>query len=230
MTMKRQATRPQIDAERAARLMPAVIRIARAVRSRLPRDVELEELVGAGALGLAAAIRAHADADEVSFERLAVCRIRGAIFDALRHNDVLTRTQRARVREIESATVASEETCGAQREPDAAAQARVEEARRLSAASNRHQDIDAIVNMLGDAALSPEAQLMVRQRTRKIDRAIAQLPPRLAHVIHLSVVDHRTLKQIGEELGFSEGRACQLRSQALEQLRRHTRDTILPAA
>jgi RNA polymerase sigma factor for flagellar operon FliA len=227
--MTRQTTRSSIDAARAARLMPAVTRIARGLRRRLPRTVEIDDLVGAGALGLAAAIRAHAEADEATFERNAVCRIRGAMFDMLRQNDVLTRCQRARVRdaerEVEQADAATDAATS-----DAAAEQRRDETLRLRAAAQRHQALDLVSHKIHDDALSAEEQLVQQQRLRKVHRAVAELSPRLAKVLDLSIVHQRTLKQIGQELGVGEARACQLRGRALEEVRRTARDTILPAA
>ena len=105
MTIK---THAQLAARRAARMLPVVQRIARALRRRLPQAVDLDDLVAAGSLGLAEAIRNHGDADEETFEKNAVWRIRGAIFDAMRQDDVLTRCQRRKVRHLEKnqATVA----------------------------------------------------------------------------------------------------------------------------
>lgn len=198
--------------------MPAVLRIARSLRRRLPRTIELDDLVGAGALGLATAIRAHHACDDATFERHAVCRIRGAMFDMLRQNDVLTRCQRAKVREAEAALNADAET------------ERHHEALRLRAASQRHHGLDLVAHKIHDGAPTAEEQLVLQQRVGKVARAMAELSPRLARVLDLSIIEQRTLKQIGEELGVGEARACQLRGRALAEVRRNARDTMLPAA
>jgi RNA polymerase sigma factor FliA len=209
----------QTDAQRAARMMPAVHRIARAIAGKLPRSVDRDELVGAGSLGLAAALRAHADADDASFERLAVCRIRGAIFDELRAQDALTRSQRQRVKELEA---------------DAGEVSRLQsdrqlETERLGLAAQR-VDFDLASRSVVDGRATIEDAMVLQQTMRKVERALAGLAPRLAQVIDMSFLQQQTLKQIGAELGVSEARACQLRGDALASMRFDARDTLIPAA
>jgi RNA polymerase sigma factor for flagellar operon FliA len=59
---------------------------------------------------------------------------------------------------------------------------------------------------------------------RAANEAIAALPPRLRRVLELHYESDLNLRQIGELLGVSESRACQLRTEAIRRIRELCQD------
>ncbi|HLS50946.1 MAG TPA: sigma-70 family RNA polymerase sigma factor, partial [Burkholderiaceae bacterium] len=80
-----------------------VRRIALQLIARLPANVELDDLLQAGMMGLLDAIRRYQPSDEARFETYASTRIRGAMLDELRSQDWLPRSVRSSARQIETA-------------------------------------------------------------------------------------------------------------------------------
>jgi DNA-directed RNA polymerase specialized sigma subunit len=77
-----------------------VMREARRVARRVPYFTEIDDLIGAGSIGLVTAVQRHIDRPMPILQRFAQLRIRGAILDHLRMNDHLTRRQRAAVGQL----------------------------------------------------------------------------------------------------------------------------------
>jgi RNA polymerase sigma factor for flagellar operon FliA len=88
--------------ELVMRELPQVYYVAARIRERLPRNVEIEDLVQAGVLGLLDACRNYDGSKDAQFSTFAKFRIRGAILDSLRKLDWGSRTLRRKGREIAS--------------------------------------------------------------------------------------------------------------------------------
>src|SRR5271155_3334962 len=86
--------------------------IASRIRERLPRHIELEDLVSAGVIGLLEASRSFDSTKNAQFKTFAKFRIRGAILDSLREVDWGSRLMRRRGREIAEATTRLESRLG----------------------------------------------------------------------------------------------------------------------
>lgn len=95
------------DPERRNRLivnyLPMVKQIAQKMKDKLPNDVEYDDLVHVGVFGLIDAIEKYDPARGVEFGTFAYLRIRGAIIDGLRANDILSRTQRGKAKRFKAA-------------------------------------------------------------------------------------------------------------------------------
>src|SRR5258705_9057754 len=83
---------------------PLVKRTAQRIRAKLPREVELDDLVSAGTFGLMYAIDAYDMTRAVKFETYCATRIRGAILDELRSWDWVPRLARLRAHKLINAT------------------------------------------------------------------------------------------------------------------------------
>src|SRR5436309_6731107 len=77
--------------------------IAQKLSSRLPASIELNDLVGAGVLGLLDAIDKFDPSRSVKFRTYAEVRVRGAILDSLRKLDWCPRSLRKKIKQLESA-------------------------------------------------------------------------------------------------------------------------------
>jgi RNA polymerase sigma factor for flagellar operon FliA len=216
----------------ASKHMGLVVKVAKKIARRLPRQVEVDDLVGAGALGLVDAARKF-DASRASFEAYAELRIRGAILDYLRGLDFMPRSQRARARRIDEAS--RDLTAMNGRAPETrelAERTGLTEREVLSGrivASIVPMDSDALDQLSVDGR-TPGEPLERRELRARLSQAIAQLPERTRRLLALYYVDEKTLKEIGTAFGVTESRACQLHSQAISKLRASMIDDVAMAA
>lgn len=171
--------------------LPLVERVAKRVARRLPRSVSIDDLVGAGSLGLIDAVKRFSPERAPSFAAYAELRIRGAILDHLRSCDWLPRTMRASVKRGES------------------------EAAVVSVDDRDGMGFDAFAS----SAPSAPALLDHREQRAQLASAIALLPERTRRVLGLYYMEELTLKEIGEVLGITESRVCQLHSEAVARLK-----------
>jgi RNA polymerase sigma factor for flagellar operon FliA len=212
--------------------------IAREIAQRVPPDVQLDDLVSAGTLGLVRALESFDPARGLEFSTYATPRIRGAILDELRAQDWVPRSVRRRGRQIATAVAALEHRLGRGPRP-------AEIARELGIALDQYwrwrQDLDrstlvrlphgthdaAADDMPGDAtaeataAQPDDAELEREDETAALRARIAELPPSERTVLALYYYEELNLRQIGEVLHLTESRISQIRSRALGRLREH---------
>jgi RNA polymerase sigma factor for flagellar operon FliA len=205
--------------------------IARETAARLPRHLDTDDLLGAGALALVQAAHAFDPTLGVPFARFASTRIRGAMIDQMRQRDWATRSVRSRGRAL--ATVHEQLTTALHRTPSeaelAAASGMTEaEVRAVREGTDRavllsldplHEDDEGLAATLQDAAPPPDEALVAAERMGYVRDAIAELPERTRKVVSGYYLDHRPLLELADELGVTQSRASQLRSEGLELLR-----------
>ena len=216
----------------ARRMLPTVRRIAGWLIRRLPAHVRTEDLVSAGHQGLADAIARFDPACSEQFASFAERRIRGAMLDELRARDPLSRDQRAHAKRVTAATRALTARLGRRPSADEIAaelDIPLEQYWEQSVVvATRIQSLDNEVGaLLPDRdAEGAEDRLCRAERARAMRDAVRALPPRLRRIIELHHSDGLTLKEIGELLGVTESRVCQLRSEALRHLRDQCRNHL----
>jgi RNA polymerase sigma factor for flagellar operon FliA len=209
-----------------ARYSPVVRRIAlRTVRS-LPRTLTVDDIISAGWVGMAEAMRRRPEGmPEEQFEAYASYRIRGAILDYLRALDPLSRKLRNAARRIAAATRALTQRLGRAPTDD-------EIARELGVSlDDYHQTLSDIqdagfdrVDGVGPVepqatSPSPEQLASKSELVCNVADAVEGLPERLQIVLGLHYQQECSLREIGEILGVTESRVCQLHSEALQRLR-----------
>jgi RNA polymerase sigma factor for flagellar operon FliA len=224
--------KPRSDADAlVVRHAELVKRIAFHLAGRLPPQVEVEDLVQAGMLGLLEAA-AHFTADRgASFETYAGIRIRGAMLDALRRLDWAPRSVHRKARAAAEALRQVEHETGG--EADAAA---VAARLGVSLQDYHHIVLDAaacrlvsleemttpggvVVELPADASADPLADVADEAMRDALILAIDGLPEREKLVMSLYYEQELNLKEIGAVLGVTESRICQLHGQALARLR-----------
>ena len=217
---------------------PLVKYVAGRVGVGLPPNIEQADLVSYGIFGLIDAIEKFDLERAIKFETYAINRIRGAIIDELRSIDWIPRSVRFKAREVEKAYQALEAKL--QRTPTEA-----EVAREMDI---KIEDLHAIfsqvsfVNVvaldellhaggergdkmtLGDTLEDPKApdpiNLFEGEETKYIlAKAINTLPEREKIVVTLYYYEGLTLAEIGQVLGVTESRICQMHTKAVLQLR-----------
>jgi RNA polymerase sigma factor for flagellar operon FliA len=237
----------QIDLEQAAveeqlvrEHLTLVQYVVSEIARRVPDHVSRDDLVSAGMLGLAQAVRSFEPERGVPFDRFASTRIRGAVLDELRGRDWASRSVRARARDLAATHEALTSRFGRAPEPS-------EVARSLGVAPDTvHKLVDDIhratilnydslvvegdaESFLASSTVGPEDTLLDRERKAYLMDAVRALPERLRRVVIGYFFDERTMQDIAEELGVSESRISQLRSEALLLLRDGMNSQLQPA-
>jgi RNA polymerase sigma factor for flagellar operon FliA len=207
--------------------------IANRVRENLPVQVELDDLVHAGILGLFDAVDKYDPRKKVVFHLYAKHRIRGAILDSLRQLDWASRDLRKRFKSIELTTQRLAQTLGRlPSEAEVAASLGISEERfrkqtqelftagLTSGQPHRVEKPDhtSFAETSQSTEQRPDELFSNRQLRGVLERAIETLPPRYQRVIKLYYDQDRTMKQIGNELGVNESRVSQIHKTALEKL------------
>jgi RNA polymerase sigma factor for flagellar operon FliA len=211
--------------------MPRVHSMARKLARRLPSYVSLDDLVSAGTLGLVHAARRYDPALCNRFEAFAEHRIKGAMLDELRAHDCLSRDLRAHCRRRDEAVATLEQALGRSPTPTEVAGEmgmEIEEYQELLGRAHRgHVSSAEALSHDGAGAQAyadtecpdPCDVAIARERLELLAKAVAALPERLQLVTSLYYREGLTLAQIGEMLGVTEARACQLRGEAVRRMR-----------
>ncbi len=220
--------------EAVKRYAPMVRRMAHHMLSRLPANVELDDMVQAGMIGLMNAAERYENDHGARFETYAAQRIRGAMLDGLRDNDWLPRSLRRAQRRIDAATNAAAHRKGrtpteselaeelAVSLPDCRRLLREARGAHLVHAEDLHGGADALecaVQEESTPANDPLAQLEDRQFREALVGAIERLPERERRVMGMYYEQDLNLREIAQVLGVTESRVCQLHSQAVRRLR-----------
>ena len=191
------------------------------------------DLFGWGMFGLIDAIGSFEPERGVAFTTWAVPRIKGAILDELRRVDRVSRGARRRSRSIEQATETLAQHL--KRHPthaELAAELDIEVDKlhaMLTEQADSHLPLDVSLADPPDLAHSVDhciEQVLDREFMRY---AVAALPDQQRTVIVLSYWEGLTLAEIGNILGVTDSRVCQIRIRALARLRDHLgqRQTVL---
>lgn len=207
--------------------LPLVGYHVNAMLGRVPASVSRAELASAGALALVQAARAYDPETGVPFERYAALRIRGALVDELRGMDWLSRGARRRARQL--AEVSDQLTSHLGRTPTRGELAtalgvgedEVEAAR--GDAEVRLLSIDGfdttVADMVVDSGPGPEQSVLAGERLRYLAAGVESLPERLRYVVEQLFFADRPVVELADELGVTQSRISQLRTEALTLLR-----------
>jgi len=214
-------------------MAPLVKRIAYHFMARLPASVHVDDLIQAGLMGLLDAAKNFDDTQGAQFETYAIQRIRGSILDELRQADWLPRNVRKNLRRIEGVMSSLEQRLGrAPREQELADELGVslDDYQHMLLESRGYQllhyedfqeseESDFFDVFMADNQVGPLDVLEDQRFRRALVQAISLLPEREKIVMGLYYEQEMNLKEIGEVLGVSESRVCQLHSQAVGRLR-----------
>jgi RNA polymerase sigma factor for flagellar operon FliA len=217
--------------ETIERYSPLVKRIAHHLLARMPSNIQVEDLIQAGLMGLLEAARNYDVSKGASFETYAGIRIRGSMIDDVRRGDWAPRSVHRNSRRVSEAMQIVENRLG-------------RDAGDSEIADELDVPIEDYYEMLQDSASSklfsfeelvssedgPDGQIasstpdpfegIQKNALREgLAKAIGQLPERERLVLALYYDQDLNLKEIGEVLGVSESRISQIHSQAAMRLK-----------
>ncbi|MEW6100059.1 MAG: RNA polymerase sigma factor FliA [Pseudomonadota bacterium] len=212
---------------------PLVRRLAHQMIAKLPANVEIDDLIQVGMIGLNDALSRYDAGQGVQFETFATQRIRGAMLDELRGADWMSRGTRKQQRMIEAAVHKLEQRLG--RPPQES-----EIAREMGITLAEYQDLlnkvrgtqlvyledmggsdddDYLDRHVADTEADPLRMLNDQRLRRALVEAIKTLPEREQYVMSMYYEQDMNLKEIAAVLGVTESRVCQLHSQSIARLR-----------
>jgi len=213
---------------------PLVRRIAHQMVAKLPANVELDDMVQAGMIGLMDAVNRFEESQGTQFEVYAASRIRGSMLDELRASDWLPRSARKSQRDIENAIHRLEQRL--QRAPQES-----EIAQELHLSVPDYQELlsdargaqlvyfddlgggndsdDYLERHVAQTGGEPLEILRDKRFRAALVAAIEDLPEREKLLMSMYYEQDMNLREIGAVMGVTESRVCQLHSQAVSRLR-----------
>jgi RNA polymerase sigma factor for flagellar operon FliA len=216
---------------------PLVKYVASRVATGLPASVEQADLVSYGMFGLIDALHKFEPGRGNKFETYAIPRIKGAIIDELRAMDWVPRSVRFKQREIEKALADLEAQHKRQpTEPELADRLGISVSElhdmvtqisfvsvlaldeTVSVGADRGEQI-SLIDTLADRGLDPSTGLESQETRGLLAAAINSLSEREKIVVTLYYFEGLTLAEIGEILGVTESRVCQIHTKAVGGLR-----------
>jgi RNA polymerase sigma factor for flagellar operon FliA len=214
--------------------LPYVKRIVQRLAVHLPSTVDIDDLMNVGVIGLIQAVDRYDPRRDNKFMTYAIFRIKGAVLSELRARDFLSRSNRRKIRELESAYLRLEQKLG--READDHEIARelgvdLEQVYRtkqmssisfisleelgVSSRDEKEKLLSYLINNDDDAL----SMTKLKELKEAMAQAIKQLPEKERQVISLYYLEELTMKETGKVLGITESRVSQIHSQAILHLR-----------
>lgn len=222
---------------------PLIKFIAQKIAVRLPSNIELDDLISSGVIGLMDAIDKYDPTRDNKFKTYAEFRIRGAILDELRAQDWVPRSIRDKAKLLDRTVVNLEAELGRVATDEEVAKAlnmnidefhdllnQVRPVSLLSIDDSQtfsNVDKKSILNILEGCKLNnPFDQLNVKSVKDIVTQAIEELPERQRLVLSLYYYEDLNLKEIGKVLRVTESRVSQLHAQAVSRLRNKLAQTL----
>jgi RNA polymerase sigma factor FliA len=213
---------------------PLVRYVANRVSAGLPQSIETADLASYGMFGLIDAIEKFDVSRSTKFETYAIARIRGAIIDELRSFDWVPRSVRSKARSVEQAYSLLEATYGrAPTDAEVAAHLDVSDAELqkvfgqisyvgVAALDETVAGWDREAATLGDTIPDREQEFLSAVEVEEMKQVLADtidaLTLRERVVLTLYYYENLTLAQVGEVLGVTESRVCQIHTKAVTRL------------
>ncbi|HEV2635487.1 MAG TPA: RNA polymerase sigma factor WhiG [Actinocrinis sp.] len=229
---------PKLREQLILHYSPLVKYVAGRVSVGLSGMVEQADFVSYGIFGLIDAIERFDPSRSIKFETYAINRIRGAIIDELRALDWIPRSLRQKAREIEQASVRLEHRLGQTPSERQIAQemgiglgelhqvfsrlslVNVMALDEVLTLSTGDGDRLSLMETLEDLSADNPVEVVENRETRHLlARAVNTLPDREKTVVTLYYFEGMTLAEIGQVLGVTESRVCQIHAKAVLTLR-----------
>lgn len=215
---------------------PLIRFVAQRISARLPSNIEIDDLMSAGVIGLMDAIEKYDPSRDNKFKTYAEFRIRGAILDELRSQDWVPRSVRDKAKKIDRTYAELEQRFGRAVSDDEVSDAmgveisdyytmvsKVKAVTLLSIdelsgpnQNERKSLIECIENL---NSKNPFTHLKSKDVRDLLVKNIEELPEKQKLVLSLYYYEDLNLKEIGRVLDVTESRVSQLHTQAVSKLR-----------
>ncbi len=222
---------------------PLIKFVAKKIAMRLPANIELDDLVSAGVIGLMDAIEKYDPTRDNQFKTYAEFRVRGAILDELRSQDWVPRSIREKSKMLEKAFVKAERKLGrtaTNKEVakelginldefhDLLSQTKSVSLLNIDAVSDFSQtDKKSFLSLLETTqSEDPFVKLNMKSLKSVVSTAIEELPEKQRLVLALYYYEDLNLKEIGDVLEVTESRVSQLHTQAIIRLKSKLKKTF----
>lgn len=217
---------------------PLVKRIAYHLKSRLPANIQLDDLIQAGMIGLLEAAKNYDVTQGASFETYAGIRVRGAMLDDVRKNDWAPRSVHRNTRRVAAVVQKIENEKGRDARDSEIAEALdidIKEYNRMLQDTSGHkilsfEEVSCADESLLDNYPNPQSALLddLQKDDLKslVANAISSLPERERLVMALYYDEELNLREIGAVIGITESRVSQIHSQAIIRLQARLSSTI----
>ncbi len=203
------------------------------VKVTLPATISIEDIAGYGVEGLINAIERFSPQRNTRFETYALIRIRGAILDRIRTEDFLPRSIRKKIKDIKQATEYLKQELGRMpttteianyldMDPEKVTQILSEDVVVTSIYDKKGSSEDSmeVIDTIEDTGkLTPHERMEEQNVKSDLQKALQRLPERERTLMVLYYQENMTMKEIGETMGMSESRICQLHAQAIMKLK-----------
>lgn len=219
--MNRQAYAHENRERSITRLAPLVRKVALGIARRLPASITVDDLSSAGAIGLIQAVDSYDASRGTSLETYARLRIRGAILDALRRDDIVPRRMRAQLSKVLRARrkleAENDEVSNAQIAAEAGVSEETVQSLEETVVGSGVIPL-ASFDTFADETHSIEDLVSGQETQQLLRQALTQLADKDREVLLGYYFREQTYKEIGEAMGLTESRICQLHRQAVQRL------------
>jgi RNA polymerase sigma factor for flagellar operon FliA len=218
---------------------PLIRFVAQRIASRLPSNIDIEDLISSGVIGLMDAIEKYDPSRDNKFKTYAEFRIRGAILDELRSQDWVPRSVRDKAKRLDRTSQDLEQKFGRKPTDEELSQAlgmameeffdmnaKVRGVQLLSiddfGGTNGNSERRSLLDSLENPnSKNPFTHLRNEAARDILRKHIDELPEKQKLVLQLYYFEELNLKEIGKIMEVTESRVSQLHTQAIERLKRH---------
>lgn len=207
---------------------------------RLQPDIDIDDLISAGIIGLMDAMDKYDPSKETLFKTYAEFRVRGAMLDEIRAMDWIPRSVKEKASLLYKAVIRLEKKLGRPpAEEEIAGDLKMSLAEYQGFLSQAHasamisiEDLGAnteherdVLECIGEPEKRDPLTLLLSKDTRNIlVTAIENLPEKERKVVSLYYYNELTMKEIGKILDVTESRVSQLHTQAMFRLQGKLRE------
>lgn len=203
------------------------------IKMTLPATISIEDITSYGIEGLMQSVERFSLSQNCRFETYALIRIRGSILDKIRDQDFLPRSVRRKIKEVKRAYEQLKQEFGRTPTTSEVAEYLDMDQEKIRQLLSEDVVITSIYDKKGSSddsmeiidtieethKLTPHEEYENKDVRNNLQKALKRLPERERTLLVLYYQENMTMKEIGQTLGMSESRVCQLHAQGIMKLK-----------